>query len=206
MAVAYTSPSALKSRMGITDTNADAECTAIATAVNDFIEDYIGFPAGSAGTAARTYDGDGSDELFIRGGVQGITTLEIASETGGTWTTLAATEYVLRPFSYERPTGWPGWRVRLTDKAVTYGVFTPGYGTVRITPSGGWDFAATPEMLKRIADIAGVRMFQARQSGETLAIGSTDFGAAIVRFLPEPEYMAYLDKLRYTLGGARRLS
>lgn len=205
MTIAYTSATAIKARMGITDTNADAECTAIATAVNDWLESWLGFGAGSGGTAARTYDGDGSDELFIRGGVQAITTLEIASETSGTWSTLAATEYVLRPYSYERPEGWPGWRIRLTDKATTYGTFTSGYGTVRITPSGGWGFAATPEMLKRIADIAGVRMFQARQSGETLAIGTTDFGQAIVRFLPEPEYQVYIDKLAYSLGGKRRV-
>lgn len=205
MTVAYTTPSAIKTRMGVSDTNHDAEFTAIATAVNDWLESWIGFSAGSSGTAARTYDGDGTDELFIRGGVQAITTLEIASGTGGTFSTLGATEYVLWPYSHDRPTGWPGWRIKLTDKAATYGVFTAGYGTVRITPSGGWDFASTPEMLKRIADIAGVRMFQARQSGETLTIGTTDFGQAIVRFLPEPEYVGYLDKLAYSLGGKRRV-
>lgn len=204
MTVAYTSPGAIKTHMGVTDSNEDAAFTAIATAINDGIEDWIGFGAGSGATAIRTYDGDGSDELFIRGGVQGITTLEIASETGGTFSTLASTEYVLRPHSYDRPTGWPGWRVMLTEKATTYGVFTRGFDTVRITPSGGWDFATTPQMLKRIADIVGVRMFQARKTGETLVIGTTDFGQVMARFLPEPEYRDYLDHLAYSLGGRAR--
>lgn len=204
MTVAYTSPAAIKSLAGITDTNDDAAFTAIATAINDLLEDYIGFGVGSGATAVRTYDGDGTDELFIRGGVQGITTLEVASETGGTWSTMGSTEYVLKPYSHERPSGWPGWRIKLTDKATTYGVFTSGYQTVRITPTGGWDFSATPQLLKRIADIAGLRMFQARKTGEMLVVGSTDFGQAIVRFLPEPEYIGYLDKLAHALGGRVR--
>lgn len=206
MTVAYTSPSAIKARMGVTDTNNDAEFTAVATAVNDLIEDYIGFSAGSGGTAARTYDGNGGDTFFVRGGLQGITTLEIASETGAAFSTMGTAEYVLRPYSYERPSGWPGWRIELTDKATTFSAFTEGYGTVRITPTS-WDFGGTaPAMLSRIADICGVRMFQARQSGEMMTVGSTDMGQAIVRFLPEPEYLSYLDKLRYVLGGGRKVT
>jgi hypothetical protein len=203
MAVAYTSPAAIKTHMGVSDSVDDAAFTAIATAINDGIEDWIGFPAGSGSTAIRTYDGNGGDELFIRGGVQGITTLEVADQTGGTFTALGTAEYVLRPHSYDRPTGWPGWRIHLTDLATR--TFAYGFDTVRITPSGGWDFATTPQMLKRIADIVGVRMYQARKTGETLVIGSTDFGQVIARFLPEPEYRDYLDHFAYSLGGKRRV-
>jgi hypothetical protein len=170
--------------------------------VNDLIEDYIGFPAGSGGTAVRTYDGDGSDELWVRGGVQTVSTLEVASQTGGAYTTLGTAEYVLRPHSHERPSGWPAWRVVLTDLATT--TFSAGYDTVRITPTY-WDFGtAVPTQLARIADICGVRMFQARQSGEMMTVGTTDFGQAIVRFLPEPEFIAYLDHMASVLGGRHR--
>jgi hypothetical protein len=203
VAVAYTSVSAIKTHMGVSDSVDDAAFTAIATAVNDFIEDWIGFPAGSGSTAIRTYDGHGGDRLFIRGGVQGITTLEVANQTGGTYTSLGTAEYVLRPHSYDRPTGWPGWWLQLTETATTN--FTYGYDTIRITPATGWDFSATPSELKRIADILGVRMYQARKTGETLVIGSTDFGQVIARFLPEPEYRDYLDHFAYSLGGKRRV-
>lgn len=204
MTVAYTSPSALKTRMGISDSNHDAEFTAVATAVNDFVEDWLGFPAGSSGTASRTFDGDGSDELYIRGGLQAITTLEVAATVGGSYSTLAATEYVLRPHTYERPTGWPGWRIELTDNATTSGVFTLGHDTVRITPTY-WDFGtAVPTMLSRIADILGVRVFQARQSGATYTVGGNEFAQAIDRFLPEPEYRAYLDHMASVLGGRHK--
>lgn len=205
MTVAYTSPSAIKTWLGVSDTNHDAAFTAVATAVNSLIEDYIGFGAGSGATAVRTYDGDGTDELFIRGGVQAITTLEIASETGGTFSTMGTAEYVPKPYSHERPSGWPGWRIKLTDKATTYGTFTPGYQTVRITPSGGWDFATTPVHLSRIADILGVRMFQSRQSAEAMLVGSQDFGQSLIRFLPEREHVDYLDHLAFSLGGKVRV-
>lgn len=198
MALSYTSASDLKARMGITDTNSDTILASVATAVNEMVESYIGAPVGDGGTAVRTYDGNGEDRFWIRQGIRGIATLEIADETGGTFSTLGASEYVLRPHAHDRPTGWPAFYIQLTDIATTYGIFTEGYDTVRITPSAGngWGWANIPPDLEAVADIMGTRMFQARQSGEMMVVGSTDFGAAIVRFLPEPEYRAVLDRYR----------
>jgi len=203
MAIAYTSVASLKTHMGVSDTNSDAALTAIATAVNAMVEDYIGYGAGNGGTAARLYDGDGTGDLFVRGGLTGVETLEIADQTGGTFGTY--TDYVLKPYAHERPTGWPAWHIRLTDLAATY--FSGGYQTVRVTPgtAGNWGFAATPPELARIADILGTRLFQSRQSGEMLVVGSTDFGQAIVRFLAEPEYRDILDHYAFALGGKVRV-
>lgn len=203
MAVAYTSVSALKVFMSISDSNADAALTAVATAVNAVIEDYIGFGAGVGGTASQTYDGDGTDRLFVRGGLTGLQTLEIATQTGGDFT--AYTDFVLKPYSHERPTGWPAWYVQLTDLAATD--FSVGYQTVRLTPgtAGNFGFSATPPDLSRIADVLGTRMFQSRQTGELLIVGSDDFGQAIARFLPEPEYKDILSHYAYTLGGKSRV-
>ena len=202
MAAAYTTVANLKTHMGVSDSNDDAAFTAVATAVNAIIEDNIGFAAADGGTAIRSYDGNGGDRLFVRGGLQGVTTLEVADATGGTFTT--TTDYVLKPYAHERPSGWPAWYVQLTDLASV--TFTSGYQTVRITPATGWGFAAIPEELQRIADIMGARMFQSRQTGETFVIGSGEFGQAIVRFLPEPEYRDVLDHYGFTLGGKRRAS
>lgn len=203
MAIAYTSVANLKTYMGISDTNADAALTAVATAVNAVIEDYIGFGAGVGSTAARTYDGDGTMRLFVRGGLTGLEKLEVADQTGGTFGTY--TDYVLKPYSHERPTGWPAWYVQLTDLAATD--FSVGYETVRLTPgtAGNFGFAATPPDLSRIADVLGTRMFQSRQTGELLIVGSDDFGQAVARFLPEPEYRDILNHYAYTLGGKSRV-
>lgn len=203
-AIAYTTLTALKARMGITDTNSDSVLGAAATAANELIEGYIGAPVGDMGHGIRTYDGNGTDTLFIRQGIRGgggtAITLEIADETGGTFTTLGPTEYVLRPHEHDRPTGWPAFYIILSDIATTYGIFTPGFDTVRIEPKqqqgGGWGWASVPPELASIADIMATRMFQARQAGEMMVIGSNEFGNAIVRFLPEPEYRAILERFR----------
>ena len=205
MALSYTSGTALETRMrsdGATfSAAASAILSGIATATNELIEGYIGAPIGSGGTAARTFDGDGTDRMWVRQGIQAIATLEVANETGGTYTTLASSEYVLRPATHDRPTGWPGFWVQLTDKATTYGIFTPGYDTVRITPTAaGWGWSAIPPELSEVAAIMGTRLFQSRQSGEMLVVGTTDFGNAIVRFLPEPEFRAILDRYRQALS------
>jgi hypothetical protein len=204
MAAAYTTVANIKTYMGVSDSNDDAAFTAVATAVNAMLEDALGFTADDGGTAARSYDGNGGTQMFVRGGLTGVQTLEVADQTGGTFT--ATTAYVLKPYDFERPTDWPAWYVQLNDLAST--TFTAGYETVRITPgtAGVWGFASIPEELQRIADIMGTRMFQARQSGEMLVVGSDDFGQAIVRFLPEPEYREVIDHYAYTLGGKRRAS
>ena len=201
--IAYTSLSALKTRMGITDTASDTILGSVATAVNDMVEGYIGAPIGDAGHAIRYYDGNGQSSMRIRQGIRCTdstdVTVAIADQTGGTFTTLATTEYVLRPHADDRPTDWPAFDLILTDKAVTYGVFTMGFDTVKIEPvqgHGNWGWAATPADLSAVADIMAVRMFQARQAGEMMVVGSTEFGNAIVRFLPEPEYRAVLDRYR----------
>lgn len=195
MALAYTSGTALKTRMGITDSNSDAVLDARATAVNTMIESYIGGPVGSGGTAIRTFDGDGGRVLWVRHGVNGVTTLEVADQTGGTFTTLASSEYVLRPASWDRPTGWPAFRIELTDQATR--TLTKGHDTVRVTPSSdGWGWTAIPAELSEVAHVLGTRLFQSRQAGEMMVVGSTDFGNAIVRFLPEPEYRDILDRFR----------
>lgn len=203
MAAAYTTVANLKTYMGVSDTNDDAAFTAVATAVNAFIEDHIGFAADDGGTVARTYDGDGRDRMFIRGGVNGVETLEVADQTAGTFT--ETTDFVLKPYSHERPTGWPAWYVQLTDLADT--TFTAGYQTVRISPgtAGVWGFDAIPEELQRIADTVGVKLFQSRQSGETV-IGTTDYGQAIVSRLLDRDQMDVLDHYAFTLGGKRRFT
>ena len=204
-ALSYTSGTALETRMAQAGQAFSAAegtvLSGIATAVNELIEGYIGAPVGSGGTVARTFDGNGSDRMWVRQGIQAIATLEIADETGGTFTTLSSSEYVLRPATHDRPTGWPGFEVILTDKATTYGVFTVGFDTVRITPTAaGWNWTTVPPELSTVAAIMGTRMFQSRQSGEMLVVGSTDFGNAIVRFLPEPEFRAVLDRYRQALS------
>lgn len=201
-AIAYTSATAIKAHANITDTGSDSRLGAIATAVNEWVEGYIGAPVGDGGTAARTFDVEytGLTYLPIRHGIRPGTspTVEYATTTGGSYTTVASGNYVWRPATWDVPTGWPQFALLLVDDS-TPSHFHRGFDTVRITPGtadGGWGWAVTPPELKQVALIAGLRMFQSSQSGESLQIGTTEFGAAIIRFLPEPEYQSVLEKYR----------
>lgn len=85
--------------------------------------------------------------------------------------------------------------------------FTHGYDTVRVTPgtaggTAGWGWSVIPPELSHVAVIVGTRMFQSRKSGEGLAVGETDTGVILFRFLPEPEYRAILDRYRYVVSPA----
>ncbi len=204
-ALTYTSGTAIATRMAQEGQSAfsaagTAIYAAIGTAVNEIVEGYIGAPVGPAGTAARTYDGYNVNSFTLRipQGINSITLLETASTTGASFTTVTSGTYFLRPHDHERRTGWPAFEIQLSRTAGVY--FPWGYDTIRVTPGAsdllGFGWPAIPEELKQIAIVLGTRMVQARQSGETLVIGSTDFGQSIARFLPEPEYRKILDKYR----------
>jgi hypothetical protein len=199
-ALDYTTAAIIKAQAKISDTNDDARLGAAATAVNELVESYIGRPVGDGGTAIRTFDvPESSARLRIRDGIRGITTLEYAGSStdaaAGSYSTIASTAYVLRPLAHDRPSGWPALEVVLIDSP---SYFPRGYATVRITPdsSNGWGWASIPPELSRVASVMGLRMFQASQSGDSLAIGTNEIGAAIIRFLPEPEFIAVLDRYR----------
>lgn len=203
-ALSYTSGTAITTRMVADGASVSTAGTAIlaliAANVNDSLEQYVQRPIGPGGTAARSYDGDGSDELWISEGLTGITTLEVASGTGGSFTTMGSGEYVLRPYSHQRPTGWPAFYIKITDVATTYLTFTRGYGTVRVTPdSSGFGWAAIPTELSELALRWGVRMWQNRQAGEAGQVGSGDFGATVFAVLTDEDYEV-LNRYRFAVA------
>ncbi len=172
----------------------------IATWVNDSLEQYCQRPIGPSGTTARTYDGDGTTELWIPEGLSGISTLKVKNATGGTLATLGATEYVLRPASHKRPTGWPAFYIKLTDLATTVASFTWGYDTVEVTPdSSGFGWPRIPVELQHLATTWGVRLFQNRQGGEAGQTGSADFGASAYIVLTDADY-EILNRYRFAVA------
>lgn len=203
-ALAYTSGTAIATRIIADGATVSSASTAIlsniALGVNDALESYCNRPIGPGGTAARTYDGDDSDELWIPEGLSGISQLRIRSATGGTWSALGSSEYVLRPHSHRRPPGWPAFYIKLTDLATTYSAFTWGYDTVEVTPdSSGFGWASIPLELSELALRWGVLLWQARQSGEAGQVGSADFGQATLRVLTDEDYEV-LNRYRFAVS------
>lgn len=197
-ALEYTSGTAIRLRMngGTAD---QSVLDGIGTAVNEWMENYIGAPVGPAGTAIRTFDGDGSNCLWIRQGVNTITTLEVADQTGGSYTAIGTAYYRLRPHDYDRPTGWPAFRVELTEQAPV--TFTQGWDTVRVTPGTVWGWTAIPPELSDIAVRLGVKKFQSRKSGEADTVGDADVGIIAIGMLRKMDWDT-LDRYRYVISPA----
>src|SRR4051812_792425 len=94
---AYATATALKTLLGITDSSDDTLLGLICDRVNSYIEEVTGRVIAPVSSAAYTFDGDGSDRLFIPMGVRTISLLEIAESSGGSYVTETSTNYFLRP-------------------------------------------------------------------------------------------------------------
>lgn len=133
--------------------------------------------------------------LWVDRGIRSITSLSIAADdqpdTGGTFTTLAATEYSLRPSTIAREPGWPATSVVILPTSSSW--FTPGINTVEI--AGAFGFAAVPPDVQAVAENATIRRYQARGSGVATALGTEDFGARLLRWI-SPEERMTLERYR----------
>jgi len=120
------------------------------------------------------FDGDGSRTLWLD--VRAVSEVAVATQTGGSYTVLAATDYFLRPLPQDRAPGWPATRIELSDLSSTW--FYRGYSTVRIKAVTGWP--AIPDDITDLACTMVVRAWHARQSGQTDIVGNDETGAPIV--------------------------
>jgi hypothetical protein len=83
--------------------------------------------------------------LWFPAGLASLTTVETATQTGGTYTTLASTDWFLEPTPLDY--GWTYTRLELSDIGGSW--FYPGYRTVRLMGAEGWP--SVPEDIKAIA-------------------------------------------------------
>jgi hypothetical protein len=182
----YATLATVKARLGIpsADTTDDAEITVVCNQVNGYIESYTGRPICNLGTATYTYDGyEALDNrvLFIARGLQSVSQLQTATYTGGSFSTVPATDYFLRPSDQELDPGWPHTQLVMTNvpSANNFSpLFYDGYDTVRIT--GVWGYATIPEEIHEIAQVMAVRAWTARQAGQTDQIGVSELGQPVI--------------------------
>jgi len=111
--------------------------------------------------------------LWVPKGIAAATTLEVASssqpETAGTYATVAAAEWFLRPTLVDRDAGWPATQVAISNVSGSY--FAAGYNTVRLTGALGWD--TVPADIAAVALTLVVAAFRERASsgGDSVTIG-----------------------------------
>lgn len=163
----------------------DAVLVPIINAVNDWIETRTGRSIGSTTTTTLTFDGWDAIEngrcMLVPQGVQSLSLLEVGAFTGDAFVTVPATDYFVRPNIQQREPGWPGFEVWMTDipsAANTLPVFLRGYGNIRMT--GAFQWATTPQALIQVGEVAAVRAWQARQSGQSDTTGSDELGTPLV--------------------------
>lgn len=160
----YATPRALKLRTDIPDTADDELLAAICDQVNGLVESIAGRAiAPVAGTAVKTFDGNGRNRLYIDAGLRTVTKLELAQYTNAAYVEIPTTDYFLGPDQPEE--GWPYTELWLSDvpASSSFGIFPRGFRTVRIT--GTWGWAAIPDEITDVALTIAVRTWIGRQSG-----------------------------------------
>lgn len=178
---AYATLAALKTRLGITTSADDALMTTICDQVNAYVEgpsacDRVIAPIASA---VFLFDGDGTRVLSYPRGIRSVTLLEIAQFTGDAYRTVVSTDYRIRPSASMRQSGAPGTRIEWIDVPTSgFGYFPPGYDTVRVTMSTGWD--AIPDDVTDVALTAASRAWYSRQAGQADIVGTDDMGRPLI--------------------------
>jgi hypothetical protein len=88
-----------------------------------------------SGTEIRIYDSSSLWGGTLVEDIVSLTTLELATSTGGPFTALAGADWYLSPAIPE--SGWPYTKLRLSD-AGAYRQFYSGYRVIRLTGAFGW--------------------------------------------------------------------
>jgi hypothetical protein len=186
----YATASALKVRLGITDTTDDTLLGLICDQVNQFIEGPRGADRILAPIASATYLFDvdiPTKRIYYAPGIRTVSLLEYASGTGAPYTTISS-GYFVRPLAQDRSSGWPATWIELDNIATAY--FHPGYETVRVTMTTGW--AAIPDDIIDVALTTATRAWHARKNGQADIVGSDETGAPMVSRYVAPFHLGTL--------------
>lgn len=183
----------VKTRLDVDDDDDDAVLPAFVAAVNAEIARLTGIFIGPSTALTRTLDGsdarDDGRRLWIPGGMRSIGTLEV-KPPGGSFETVTAADYRLGPKSWELRPGQPYAYVEFVDYITgNWSRFPRGKDNVRasdtVPPFG---YASVPDDLAELGDMLVVRMWNARQSGQSMIVKTeVDGSTQVSRFLWKPE-------------------
>lgn len=193
----YATLADVKTRMGRTDTADDTLIQQLCDETNQWIETYTGRVIAPYSATTYTLDGNTAVDTFLDVpiGIRTLTLVEVAPYTGSAFTTVPATDYLIRPDLASLPPGWPATTLLFSDyPAGSYAKWPAGYANVRLT--GTFGFAAIPDDVRGVAIARVVRQFHGRQAGQTDIIGSDETGAPIVSRYTSPADLATLNRYR----------
>ena len=180
----------VKQRLGInaTDTTKDEQILEFISRVSTGIMGYTGrrFARNpSSGTTTFLFDIHHTTRtLWVPRGIAEMTQLEVATQTGGTFTVVSAADWFMDPPEPERDYGWPATRITLSDIPTGgTGAFYRGRRVVRVTMAEGW--ASVPGDIAGIAEDEVIRRYQGRGQGYTSAESADGFVRLLRANAPE---------------------
>ena len=178
----YATASLLKTRQGITDSTDDVTLGAICDQVNAYMEgpQAMGRAVCPISSAQYLFDGDGTNIIWYPQGIRAVSLLEIKWFTQDTsFHTVPSTDYRLRPQASLLTPGWPTNRIEIVDIPLGgVGYFPPGYDTVRVTMTTG--FNAIPDDVTEVALVAAARAWHAVQAGQQDIVGTDEMGRPLI--------------------------
>jgi gp6-like head-tail connector protein len=164
---------------GVTDTSDDALISELIDQVSDYIQQYTGRRLVPISSTTYVFDTVSGYVLRIPIGVRTISALGVNNllhqpDTGGSYTTVTAADYLLRPKVQDSPPGWPFTEVWLSRGTLTGTVGSFGTVTNGCTITGTFGFAATPPDIQGVAMDATIAAYQARKLGTSGVIGADE--------------------------------
>lgn len=168
----------VKVRLGIpvADTDDDALISSLIDEVSGWIEGYCHRIFVPIASADYYFDTQSGYVLHVPIGIRAVTFLGVNNlshqpDTGGTYTTVPAADYLLRPRAQDGDPGWPYQEIRIARAATglirSFGNIENG---AKITMTAG--FAATPLDITAVAEDAVVAAKQSIGDGSSSVIGA----------------------------------
>jgi len=159
---------------GVADTTDDTLLTELVGEVGAWIAHSTDRAFEPVASADYYFDTTAGYVLRVPMGVRAVTFLGVATshqpDTGGTYTTIAAANILLRPSVADLPAGWPATEIRLSRaQNVTFGNIENG---AKVTMTTG--FAAVPPDIEAVAIDGVVSAYQMRKNGTSGVFGADD--------------------------------
>jgi hypothetical protein len=125
------------------------------------------------GTEIRTFNGSASSFLPVAAGMVSLTLVELATQTGGAYTSLAATDWALYPFELSPEASYSAL---VLSNVGNYPYWYSGIATVRLT--GVFGSASVPAMIRK-ATLDLAREWYRQGPGGGGPVGVNQFGTPI---------------------------
>jgi hypothetical protein len=188
--------------VGLVDTGEDTLLAELIGQSTDYIQGLAGRTFVPEPAATYVVDTASGSVIEVRRGIRSVTALGVATsdqpDSGGTYTSVALSDVLLRPNAMERPPNWPPTRILLRGTGV--GRLATAMNAAQIT--GDFGFAAVPPVVQAIALDAVAAAYTAKAAGDSDTIGADGSPVAVWArmFAQGTEQRATLDRFRAGAG------